>query len=199
MRSLYPNIVPRSHTITLGLPEARTFSAELRITEAAQNCPFLMLIIFPVCAAATSKSVCRHKKAGIWITSATLPTYSHWAASCTSVTIGTSKVVLTRSRILRPSSIPGPRKDLMLVRFALSKLDLKMYLMPILSVTCLICRHILKMCSSDWITLGPAIRKNGSGFFNSMYSFDSWKLIFTFVRVFWRCSMSGFLNGLKSD
>jgi hypothetical protein len=30
------------------------------------------------------------------------------------------------------------------------------------SVTCLICLHILKMCSSDWITLGPAIRKKGS-------------------------------------
>jgi hypothetical protein len=51
-------MVPRSHTITLGLPLARHFSAELRITDAAQNCPFLMLITLPVLAAATSKSVC---------------------------------------------------------------------------------------------------------------------------------------------
>lgn len=31
---------------------------------------------------------------------------------------------------LRPSSMPGPRKDVALVRFALSKLDLNTYSMP---------------------------------------------------------------------
>lgn len=41
---------------------------------------------------------------------------------------------LIAEHTLSPSSIPGPRKDLALVRFALSKLDLKMSLMPQLRV-----------------------------------------------------------------
>mmetsp|Transcript_7298 Transcript_7298/g.11469 ORF Transcript_7298/g.11469 Transcript_7298/m.11469 type:complete len:232 (-) Transcript_7298:104-799(-) len=168
MRSLYPNMVPRSHTMTLGLPVPRILSAEFLITEAAQNWPFLMLITFPVFPAATRRSVWRQRKAGICMMSATCPTGSAWKHSWMSVTMGTSKVVLTAARILRPASMPGPRKDLALVRLALSKLDLKISLMPHSSVTCLIWRHILKMCSSDWMTLGPAIRKKGSAAFSSL-------------------------------
>ena len=93
--------------------------------------------------------------------SATLATGSACQGSWMSVTMGTSNVVFTRSSTFSPASIPGPRKDAALVRFALSKLDLKTYSMPSGSTTCLICRHIFMMWSSDWITFGPASRKKG--------------------------------------
>lgn len=89
-----------------------------KVTEAAQNCPFLTLITRPVLPAATSKSVWRHRNAGICIMSATrlwklirilgniitnfvfgYPTNSAWLASWISVIIGTSKAVLTASNI----------------------------------------------------------------------------------------------------
>lgn len=52
-------------------PAARHLSAELRMTEGAQNWPFLIWMTLPVLAAATSRSVWRHRKAGIWMMSAT--------------------------------------------------------------------------------------------------------------------------------
>lgn len=61
-----------------------------------------------------------------------------------------------------PSSIPGPRNELALVRLALSKLDLKTNWTPQFSVMVFMDRHILNTCSCDWITFGPAITKNGS-------------------------------------
>ena len=98
-----------------------------------------------------------------------MPTGSAWHASCTSVTIGTSNVVFAARRIFNPSSIPGPRNDLADVRFALSKLDLNTSGIPTSSVMRLIERHMRKMCSSDWITFGPAIRKNGEADFKEAY------------------------------
>ena len=57
--------------MTLGFPVPLILSAEFLITEDAQNWPFLMLITFPVFPAATNRSVWRHRKAGICMTSAT--------------------------------------------------------------------------------------------------------------------------------
>lgn len=56
-----PQQNPSSHP-----PACLHFSVELRMTEAAQNCPFLIWMTLPVLAAAISRSVCRHKKAGIY-------------------------------------------------------------------------------------------------------------------------------------
>jgi hypothetical protein len=50
--------------------------------------------------------------------------------SCTSVSTGTPTWRLTSASTFRPSSMPGPRKLPTEVRLALSKLDLKMKLMP---------------------------------------------------------------------
>ncbi len=47
------------------------------------------------------------------------------------------------------------------MRLALSKLDLKTSSSPSLSVTAFIWRASFKTCSSDWITLGPAMMKKG--------------------------------------
>lgn len=62
---------------------------------------------------------------------------------------------------LKPSSRPGPLKDAALVRLALSKLALNISKMFRASVTALICRANFMQCSSDSMTFGPAIRKNG--------------------------------------
>ena len=71
-------MVPLSQTMTLGLPVLRIFSAEFLITLLAQNWPFLMLMMAPDFPAATSRSVWRQRKAGIWMMSATLATGSAW-------------------------------------------------------------------------------------------------------------------------
>ena len=80
-KSEYPKVLPRSHSNTFSFPVENTFFAEFLITLGAQNCPFLMLITRPVLPAASNKSVCRHKNAGICITSATALTGS----ACSSV------------------------------------------------------------------------------------------------------------------
>ena len=76
-------------------PAQRALSAELRITEGAQNCPFLMWMTRPVRAAATMRSVCRHRKAGIWMMSATSAIASACDASWMSVMIGSPSVSFT--------------------------------------------------------------------------------------------------------
>ena len=80
-RSVYPKVVPRSVSITFGLPASTTFCAAKRIASGARNCPFLMFTIRPVCAAAISRSVCRQRKAGICNTSTNSAAK---AASCVS-------------------------------------------------------------------------------------------------------------------
>ena len=47
------------------------FSVIAVTSPGATNCPFFTLMHLPVSAAATSKSVCRQRNAGIWSTSAT--------------------------------------------------------------------------------------------------------------------------------
>lgn len=85
-----------------GPPADLTFSAELRMTDDAQNCPFFIWMTLPVLAAATRRSVCRHRKAGIWMMSATLPTASAWLASCMSVIMGIPYRSFTFCSTLQP-------------------------------------------------------------------------------------------------
>lgn len=61
----------------------------------------------------------------------------------------------------KPSPMPGPLNDLILVRLALSKLALNTNSKPRASATALMAAHNCMQCSSLSITLGPAIRKNG--------------------------------------
>ena len=75
----------------------------------------------PVRAAATSRSVCRDRNAGICRTSATSATGAACAGSWMSVRIGhAGGLAHARERSRRPSSRPGPRNDAPDVRFALS-------------------------------------------------------------------------------
>ena len=62
---------------------------------------FLMLTIRPVFAAATSRSVCRHRNAGIWSISTYSAAISASSAVCMSVTTGTPKVSRTFRRMRR--------------------------------------------------------------------------------------------------
>jgi len=57
------------------LPVETTFSAALRMSCGETNCPFLMFTVRPVRPAASSRSVWRHKKAGIWRMSAASATF----------------------------------------------------------------------------------------------------------------------------
>ncbi len=79
------------------------------MSQGAMNWPFLTLTILPVAAAATTRSVWRHRNAGICSTSATAAAASTWATSWTSVRIGTRWRPRTEARISRPFSMPGPR------------------------------------------------------------------------------------------
>jgi len=58
------------------------------MSQGAKNWPFLTLTTLPVAAAATRRSVCRHRKAGICSTSTACATSEHCAASWTSVSTG---------------------------------------------------------------------------------------------------------------
>src|SRR4051794_13966599 len=80
-----------------------------------------------------------------------------------SVNTGTPTSRFTRARIFRPSVSPGPRKLSLLERFALSKLALKMYVMPSLSQIVFTCFATVRHSSGDSITHGPAITKRDAG------------------------------------
>ena len=75
-------------TSTLRLPAPVILATTLAMSQGARNCPFLTLTTLPVAAAASSRSVCRHRKAGICRTSTACATSAHCAASCTSVSTG---------------------------------------------------------------------------------------------------------------
>ena len=87
-RLLYPKLAPRSVKKTWVLPASRHFSTACRISHGELNCPFLMFTGRPLKAAATTRSVCRLRKAGICNTSATSATLPTSAVSCTSVRTG---------------------------------------------------------------------------------------------------------------
>ena len=100
------------------------------MSQGARNWPFLMFTGLPALQTLVMKSVWRTRNAGVCSTSTTLATSSIGVYSCTSVSTGTPSWRFTSASTFRPSSMPGPRKLLSDVRFALSKLDLKMKGMP---------------------------------------------------------------------
>ena len=77
------------------------------------------MILF-VLAAATKRSVWRHKKAGICKTSTCSATIEHCSILCMSVKIGTLSSFFILSKIGREVSNPAPLLPLRLVLFALS-------------------------------------------------------------------------------
>ena len=80
-------------------------------SHGAINCPFLTFIIFPVFTAALIISLCLQRNAGICIISIISDTSFACDALCISVVTGILNVSFTSSKILRPESIPGPRKE----------------------------------------------------------------------------------------
>src|SRR5256886_7898724 len=65
-RLLYPKLVPRSVRRIASFPFDRILSTTFFMSRGATNCPFLTLTGLPVAAAASSRSVWRQRKAGIW-------------------------------------------------------------------------------------------------------------------------------------
>jgi len=78
----------------------------------------------PLARDVLNELVWRHRKAGVCSTSTTAATSSSGVSSCTSVSTGTPICFLTSDRMRSPSSIPGPRKDWVDERLALSNEDL---------------------------------------------------------------------------
>src|SRR5579875_3647521 len=68
---------PRSVSNSRLVPVERTFSTTFFISHGAKNCPFFTLIALPVLAAASTKSVCLQRNAGICSTSHTSATGAH--------------------------------------------------------------------------------------------------------------------------
>src|ERR1700761_5472203 len=85
---LYPNEAPRSVTSTLALPAPVILATTLAMSHGARNCPFLTLTTLPVAAAATSRSVCRDRNAGICRMSTACATSAHCEISWISVRTG---------------------------------------------------------------------------------------------------------------
>jgi len=75
-----------------------------------------------------------------------------------SVSTGTPNSSLTRRRMPKPSSSPGPRKLSMAERLALSKDDLKTKSSPAARARSLQACAIINACSRDSMTHGPAIK-----------------------------------------
>ena len=83
------------------------------MSQGARNWPFLTLTARPVAPAASSRSVWRHRKAGICSTSTASATGAHCSASCTSVSTGQADSVSRISaRIGRRFASPSPRAAL---------------------------------------------------------------------------------------
>ena len=111
MRSWYPNVVPRSVIMTLSLPLSRTFPTANCMDSGDMNWPFLTFTQRPVRAAATKRSVCRHKNAGICSTSATSAAHAASSSVWMSVTMGTCNSSFTFFRMASASSLPIPVKE----------------------------------------------------------------------------------------
>src|SRR5688500_18319633 len=117
---------------------------------------------FPVAPAATSKSVCRHRNAGIWSTSTTSAAGAHCSGRWTSVSSGSPVARRTRSSAASPSSRPGPRAAPGLERFALSKLALKTMRPGTRSARRARCSPTRTLSASASSTHGPAMRNSAS-------------------------------------
>jgi hypothetical protein len=143
------------------LPVAWALAVTCFISQGERNWPFLIFTGLPALATFWMKSVWRHRKAGVCSTSTTLVTSSSGVYSCTSVSTGRPNCRFTSLKTFKPASRPGPRKLVPEVRLALSKLDLKMKGMPSAEVISLSLPAVSICSSSDSITQGPAMRKNG--------------------------------------
>ena len=73
-RLLYPKLEPRSHRMTLSLPASSHFLMMCFISRGARNWAFFTLMMAPVLAMATTRSVCRDRNAGSWMMSQTSAT-----------------------------------------------------------------------------------------------------------------------------
>ena len=120
---------------------------------------FLMFRGRPVRAAACSRSVCRLRKAGIWMTERTRAAASACHGSWMSERTGTCMSRLMAARMGSPFSRPGPRAEPMEERLALSNEALKMKGMPSSAVILLASAAISRVSPSSSMTQGPAIRK----------------------------------------
>ena len=100
--------MPRSVRKIWELPVARAFSTTGAMSQGARNWPFLMFTGLPVLAAATTRSVWRHKKAGICKTSRTSAAGATSLTWCTSESTGSPTSAFTRARISRPVFQPRP-------------------------------------------------------------------------------------------
>ena len=78
--------MPLSHNIifSFGKPVDVSLFTTPFISQGARNWPFFTFIIKPVLPAANSKSVCRHRKAGICNTSTNSAISIHWCGARTS-------------------------------------------------------------------------------------------------------------------
>ena len=113
----------------------------------------------PVFAAATRRSVCLTKNAGICNTSTKLAANSASLFSCISVTVGISSSVPIFFKIESAFSSPIPVKLSILDLFAFLKLPLKIKGISNLEVISKIFSAILNAISSPSIAQGPAITK----------------------------------------
>mmetsp|Transcript_711 Transcript_711/g.1837 ORF Transcript_711/g.1837 Transcript_711/m.1837 type:complete len:210 (-) Transcript_711:153-782(-) len=122
----YPNENPRSQRMTRvfgtdsAVSVAAILYAALITTAGDANWPFFTSTTRCVRAACASKSVCRHRNAGICSTSATSAARNTVSSSCTSVSTGSPVLALTASNARNPVSIPAPRYAPGAERFALS-------------------------------------------------------------------------------
>src|SRR3569833_1864722 len=160
-RLLYPNEKPRSQTMMAWLPVERALSTTFFISHGERNWPFLMLTGLPWEDTFNMKLVCRHRNAGVCMTSTTAATSAIGVSSWTSVSTGTPTALRTSARIARPASIPGPLKLFLDERLALSYEVLNT--IGIDSRVVIFFRRPAISCVSvgPSITQGPAIRKNG--------------------------------------
>ena len=124
-RLLYPKDAPRSVTRTLGLPASHGLSRACTMSPGATNWPFLRFTPRPVRATADDQVGLPAEEGR------DLKDVHHLGDRSDLrdlVDVGEQRhpgSPLTRRSTRSPSSRPGPRKDLTLVRLALSKLHLK--------------------------------------------------------------------------
>src|SRR5712692_4142768 len=143
------------------LPVLAIFSTALVISHGERNCPFFRFTARPVFPAATSRSVCRARNAGICKTSHTFAAAATCPTSWTSAKTGSLNCCLIFARMRSPSLSPGPRNDFSEERLALSYEALKIYGTPWSPAMRWMLSAIFMACASFSITHGPAIRKRG--------------------------------------
>ena len=111
----------------------------------------------PVRPAATSRSVCRQRNAGICRMSHTSAAASAWDGSWMSVSTDSPVSRRISASACRPWARPGPRYESKLVRLALSNEALNTVVTPDARPAFATSRPTVSACSGDSITQGPQI------------------------------------------